>query len=61
MAARLGESAVNTVDESVRLIELPPQLGAPPAMKCCAACRDVTIPLGFYPLQLAGYVHEVFL
>jgi hypothetical protein len=40
---------MDAVDESVRLVELPPQLGALPAMKRCAAHRDATITLGFYP------------
>jgi hypothetical protein len=52
---------MDAVDESVRLVELPPQLGALPAMKRCAPCRDATITLGFYPLQLARYLNEVIL
>jgi hypothetical protein len=52
MAVCLRESAMDTVDESVGLVELPPQLGALPAMKRCPAHRDTTITLGFYPLQL---------
>jgi hypothetical protein len=61
MATCLRESAMDTVDESVGLVELPPQLGALPAMKRCPAHRDTRITLGFYPLQLAGYLNEVFL
>jgi hypothetical protein len=49
MAACLRESAMDAVDESGRLVELPPQLGALPAMKRCAAHREATITLGFYP------------
>jgi hypothetical protein len=52
---------MDAVDKSVRLVELPPQLGPLPAMKRCASRRDVPIVLGFYPLQLAGYLSEVFL
>jgi hypothetical protein len=52
---------MDAVDESVRLVELPPQLGPLPTMKRCASRRDVPIVLGFYPLQLAGYLNEVFL
>jgi hypothetical protein len=52
---------MDAVDESVRLVELAPQLGALSAMKRCASRRDAPIILGFYPLQLAGYLNEVFL
>jgi hypothetical protein len=57
MAACLRESAMDAVDESVRLVELPPKLGTLPAMKRCAARRDATIALGFDPLQVAGYLN----
>jgi hypothetical protein len=40
------------VDESVRLVELPPKLGAVSAMKRCASRRDAPIILGFYPSSL---------
>jgi hypothetical protein len=55
---------MDAIDKSVRLVELPPQLGPLPAMKRCASHRDAPITpiiLGFYPLQLAGYLNEVFL
>jgi hypothetical protein len=61
MAACLRESAMDAVDESVCLVELPPKLGTLPAMNRRAARGDATITLGFYPLQLAGYLDEVFL
>lgn len=48
---------MDAVDESVRLVELPPKLGTLPAMKRCAARRDATIALGFDPLQVAGYLN----
>jgi hypothetical protein len=52
---------MDAIDKSVSLVELPPQLGPLRAMKRCAPHRDVPIILGFYPLQLAGYLNEIFL
>jgi hypothetical protein len=48
---------MDAADESVRLVELAPQLGALPAMTRSATRGGPAITLGFYPLQLAGYLN----
>jgi hypothetical protein len=52
---------MDAVDESVRLIDLAPQLRPLPALKSCTARRGATTALLFNPLQLAGHPDEVSL